>query len=144
MASYRTRNACCLLLPAVQLVVGISHPSWISLPFFIGSCVGLVDWSLTSNFLGLFRWWRALQLYAGVNIGLLYMYQLPAEFLDVFRWIADFIGLYWISPKSEWPMISSGISLVLFYIMVIIAFLIFCLLTTENLVKLEIWSNLVF
>ncbi|XP_031401099.1 piezo-type mechanosensitive ion channel homolog isoform X1 [Punica granatum] len=114
---YRTRNACCLLLPAVQLVVGISHPSWISLPFFIGSCVGLVDWSLTSNFLGLFRWWRALQLYAGVNIGLLYMYQLPAEFLDVFRWIADFIGLYWISPKSEWPMISSGISLVLFYIM---------------------------
>lgn len=48
--------ASCLLLPAIQLVVGISHPSWASLPFFIGSCVGLVDWSLTSNFLGLFRW----------------------------------------------------------------------------------------
>ncbi|MFQ6636421.1 hypothetical protein Gotur_014160, partial [Gossypium turneri] len=44
----------CLLLPAIQLVVGISHPLWISLPFFIGSCIGLVDWSLTSNFLGLF------------------------------------------------------------------------------------------
>ncbi|MFQ6640967.1 hypothetical protein Gotur_014545, partial [Gossypium turneri] len=44
-----------LLLPAIQLVVGISHPSWISLPFFIGSCIGLVDWSLTSNFLRLFR-----------------------------------------------------------------------------------------
>lgn len=50
------RVASCLLLPAIQLVVGISHPSWASLPFFIGSCVGLVDWSLTSNFLGLFRW----------------------------------------------------------------------------------------
>lgn len=49
------RVASCLLLPAIQLVVGISHPSWASLPFFIGSCVGLVDWSLTSNFLGLFR-----------------------------------------------------------------------------------------
>ncbi|KAK4788023.1 hypothetical protein SAY86_019342 [Trapa natans] len=114
---YRTRNVCCLVLPAVQLVVGISQPSWISLPFFIGSCVGLVDWSLTSNFLGLFRWWRALQLYAGVNIGLLYMYQLPIEFPDMFRQIADFIGLYWISPKSEWTIICSGISLLLFYIM---------------------------
>jgi hypothetical protein len=50
------RVASCLLLPAIQLVVGISHPSWASLPFFVGSCVGLVDWSLTSNFLGLFRW----------------------------------------------------------------------------------------
>lgn len=57
MEGSHLRVASCLLFPAVQLVVGISHPSWISLPFFIGSCVGLVDWSLTSNFLGLFRWW---------------------------------------------------------------------------------------
>ncbi|KAF8038803.1 hypothetical protein BT93_B1378 [Corymbia citriodora subsp. variegata] len=49
------RTSCCLLLPAVQLVVGISSPSWTSFPFFICSCIGLVDWSLTSNFLGLFR-----------------------------------------------------------------------------------------
>jgi hypothetical protein len=56
MEGSRLRVASCLLLPAVQLVVGISHPSWVSLPFFIGSCVGLVDWSLTSNFLGLFRY----------------------------------------------------------------------------------------
>lgn len=47
--------ASCLLSPAIQLVVGISNPSWVSLPFFVCSCVGLVDWSLTSNFLGLFR-----------------------------------------------------------------------------------------
>lgn len=51
----RLRIACCLLLPAIQLIAGISYPSWISLPYFIASCVGLVDWSLTSNFLGLFR-----------------------------------------------------------------------------------------
>lgn len=50
------RTPCCLLLPAVQLVVGISSPSWTSFPFFICSCIGLVDWSLTSNFLGLFRY----------------------------------------------------------------------------------------
>lgn len=55
MEGSHLRIASCLLLPAVQLVVGISRPSWISLPFFIGSCVGLVDLSLTSNFLGLFR-----------------------------------------------------------------------------------------
>lgn len=45
-----------LLLPAVQLVVGISNTSWVSLPFFVSSCVGLVDWSLSSNFHGVFRW----------------------------------------------------------------------------------------
>lgn len=49
------RVVSCLLLPAVQLVAGISHPSWVSLPFFICSCIGLVDWSLTRNFIGLFR-----------------------------------------------------------------------------------------
>ncbi|XP_034689649.1 piezo-type mechanosensitive ion channel homolog isoform X2 [Vitis riparia] len=110
------RVASCLLFPAVQLVVGISHPSWISLPFFIGSCVGLVDWSLTSNFLGLFRWWRPLQLYAGFNIVLLYVYQLPIGLPKLFQRIADFIGLYKISGKSDWPEICSALSLVVFYI----------------------------
>uniref|UniRef100_A0A6N2M9G0 Uncharacterized protein n=1 Tax=Salix viminalis TaxID=40686 RepID=A0A6N2M9G0_SALVM len=111
------RVASCLLLPAIQLIVGISHPSWLSLPFFIASCAGLVDWSLTSNFLGLFRWWRPLQLYASVNIILLYTYQLPMEFLSTFQWVADFIGLFKISGKSEWLTICSSASLVLFYIM---------------------------
>uniref|UniRef100_M4DY56 Uncharacterized protein n=1 Tax=Brassica campestris TaxID=3711 RepID=M4DY56_BRACM len=49
------RVASCLLLPAVQLALGICNPSWVSLPFFVGSCAGLVDWSLTSNVSGLFR-----------------------------------------------------------------------------------------
>ncbi|GMH20487.1 hypothetical protein Nepgr_022328 [Nepenthes gracilis] len=105
----------CFLLPAIQLVVGISHPSWVSLPFFICSCVGLVDWSLTSNFSGLFRWWRSLQLYAGFNIFLLYVYQLPISFPTGFQMMASFIGLFKISTESEWLEICSGLSLVLFY-----------------------------
>ncbi|PPD78772.1 hypothetical protein GOBAR_DD24313 [Gossypium barbadense] len=112
------RVTSCLLLPPIQLVAGISHPSWISLPFFVSSCVGLVDWSLTSNFLGLFRFWKALQLYAGFNIILLYVYQIPLEFSDMLPRIADFVGLFKISSTSEWPEICSAVSLVLFYIMV--------------------------
>ncbi|KAM3704955.1 hypothetical protein ACB098_03G044800 [Castanea mollissima] len=111
------RVLCCLLLPAVQLVVGISHPSWVSFPFFICSSIGLVDWSLTSNFLGLFRWWRHLLLYSGLNIILLYVYQLPIEFSEIFLWVAEFIGLFKISAKSEWSEVCSGLSLLLFYIM---------------------------
>ncbi|KAI5316045.1 hypothetical protein L3X38_045221 [Prunus dulcis] len=111
------RVASCLLLPAIQLVVGISHPSWVSLPFFIGSCVGLVDWSLTSNFLGLFRWWKPFHLYAGFNIVLLYVYQLPVEFPDMLQWIADFIGLFKITLHSDWTEVCSSLSLLLFYIM---------------------------
>ncbi|XP_010914337.1 piezo-type mechanosensitive ion channel homolog isoform X1 [Elaeis guineensis] len=112
------RVSCCLLLPAVQLVVGISHPSWIFLPFFICSCVGLVNWSLTSNFLGLFRWWRPLLLYAFFSILLLYIYQLPVKFPDVVLLIADFIGLYKLTATAEWPELCAGISLVTFYFMV--------------------------
>ncbi|CAL5433099.1 unnamed protein product [Camellia sinensis] len=111
------RVAFCLLLPAIQLLLGISNPSWVSLPFFICSCIGLVDWSLTSNFLGLFRWWRSLWLYAGFNICLLYVYQLPISLPEILRWITEFIGLYKISAKSEWPEICCGLSLVVFYFM---------------------------
>ncbi|XP_042516616.1 piezo-type mechanosensitive ion channel homolog isoform X2 [Macadamia integrifolia] len=109
--------ACCLLLPAIQLVVGISRPSWASLPYFICSCVGLVDWSLTSNFLGLFRWWRPLLLYAGFNIALLYVYQLPIVFPKILQMVADFIGFYKMSSISEWTEICSGLSLLVFYYM---------------------------
>ncbi|GMN48728.1 hypothetical protein TIFTF001_017898 [Ficus carica] len=111
------RVASCLVLPCIQLIVGISHPTWVSLPFFIGSCVGLVDWSLTSNFLGLFRWWRPLQLYAGFNIVLLYVYQLPIEFPSMLKWVAEFIGLFKMTADSEWPEICSSVSLIIFYIM---------------------------
>ncbi|KAJ4968303.1 hypothetical protein NE237_015004 [Protea cynaroides] len=111
------RVACCLLLPAIQLVVGISRPSWVSLPFFICSCVGLVDWSLTSNFLGLFRWWRPLLLYAGFNIALLYVYQLPIVFPKMLQMVADFIGFHKISSVSEWTEICSSFSLLVFYYM---------------------------
>ncbi|CAA6654163.1 unnamed protein product [Spirodela intermedia] len=103
--------ACCLFLPPLQLVVGISHPSWASLPFFICSCVGLVDWSLTSNFLGLFWWWRPLLMYACFNILILYIYQLPVEFPEIITIVGDFIGLNKISMTTEWMEISSGLSL---------------------------------
>ncbi|KMS97035.1 hypothetical protein BVRB_7g179380 isoform B [Beta vulgaris subsp. vulgaris] len=111
------RVVSCFLLPAIQLVVGISHPSWVSLPFFICSCVGLVDWSLTSNFSGLFRWWRSLQLYAGFIILLLYMYQLPVLLPTLLQQMANFIGLYKISTESGWLEICSGLSLICFYAM---------------------------
>ncbi|KAG8370694.1 hypothetical protein BUALT_Bualt13G0010000 [Buddleja alternifolia] len=114
---YRLRLASCLLLPAVQLVSGISNPSWLSLPFFICSCVGLVDWSMTSNFLGLFRWWKLLWVYAGFSICLLYVYQLPVGFSQTFQAIANLIGLYKASVDSDWQEISSGISLIAFYYM---------------------------
>ncbi|XP_074312183.1 piezo-type mechanosensitive ion channel homolog isoform X3 [Silene latifolia] len=104
----------CFSFPAIQLAVGICHPSWVSLPFFICSCVGLVDWSLTSNFSGLFRWWRPLQLYAGFNILLLYMYQ-PMELPALINQIAKFIGLYKISAESGWLELCSCLSLIGFY-----------------------------
>ncbi|CAK9172353.1 unnamed protein product, partial [Ilex paraguariensis] len=53
----------------------------------------------------------------GLNIVLLYVYQLPFEFSTVFQWVADFIGLYKISTKSEWSEICAGLSLLLFYFM---------------------------
>lgn len=109
--------AFCLLLPAVQLVVGISYSSWVSLPFFVCSCVGLVDWSLTSNFHGLFRWWRPLWIYGGFSIFLLYVYQLPLDFPKFFTMILNFIGLYEISTTSEWTQICSCVSLIVFCFM---------------------------
>ncbi|KAL6615200.1 hypothetical protein ACP70R_037470 [Stipagrostis hirtigluma subsp. patula] len=115
---YHLRVACCLLLPVAQLAVSISHPSWISLPFFVFSCIGLVDWSLTSNFLGLFRWWRLLEIYSVFSILLLYVYQLPVKFPYVVHAFADFIGLFKVSLKSEWPGLASGISLLVYYFMV--------------------------
>ncbi|CAH9112479.1 unnamed protein product [Cuscuta europaea] len=113
----RLRVACCILLPGIQLIVGISNPSWLSLPFFLCSCVSLVDWSLTSNFLGLFRWWRVLWLYAGISICLLYMYQLPVQYPQMLHSLANFLGLYEISANSSWQEICSGVTLLIFYYM---------------------------
>ncbi|GAU11556.1 hypothetical protein TSUD_345470 [Trifolium subterraneum] len=111
------KSLCCLLLPAIQLVAGISHASWVSLPFFICSSAGLVDWSWTSNYLGIFRWWRYLLYHAGFNIILLYIYQLPIEFPESVRSIFYHFGLFKLSTKSEWSEVCSVLSLLLFYIM---------------------------
>ncbi|CAL9756267.1 unnamed protein product [Musa acuminata subsp. burmannicoides] len=114
---YHLRVVCCLVLPAMQLVVGISHPSWISLPFFVCSCVGIVDWSLTSNFLGLFRWWRPLLLYACFSILIIYIYQLPVVFPSMFLVFADFVGLYKINRRSDCSELCSAVSLLIYYFM---------------------------
>ncbi|TYI54175.1 hypothetical protein E1A91_D11G056800v1 [Gossypium mustelinum] len=76
-----------------------------------------------SNFLGLFRLWKALQFYAGFSIFMLYVYQLPIEFSSMLQWIADFVGLFKICSTSEWTEICSSVSLVLFYIMVCTSFI---------------------
>ena len=55
VAGSHLKKLCCFLLPAIQLLAGISHASWVSLPFFICSSAGLVVWSWTSNYLGIFR-----------------------------------------------------------------------------------------
>ncbi|CAM8925338.1 unnamed protein product [Rhodiola kirilowii] len=107
----------CIFLPAVQLLLGISYPSWVSLPYFICSSIGLVDWSLTSNFLGLFRWWRYLLIYAATNIILLYFHQLPLDLPETLKWIAKFLGFYKISTKSDLAEVCSSISLIVFYYM---------------------------
>ncbi|RDY14846.1 Piezo-type mechanosensitive ion channel-like protein, partial [Mucuna pruriens] len=117
MIGFHLKAMCCLLLPAVQLIAGISHVSWVSFPFFICSSVGLFDWSWTSNYLGIFRWWRYLLFYSGFNIILMYIYQLPIEFPEIFRWTFYHFGLFKLSTKSEWSEVCSGLSFVLFYIM---------------------------
>jgi len=71
-------------------------------------------WSLWS----LCRWWRSLQLYAAINIVLLYIYQLPIVLPTVLQQIANFIGLYKISAESRWLEIFSGLSLICYYTMV--------------------------
>ncbi|KAK9732624.1 hypothetical protein RND81_04G011100 [Saponaria officinalis] len=129
------RGAYWLLLPIIQLGVGISHPSWVSLPYFIGSCVGLVDWSLNSNCLGLFRWWNYFLPYAVSNIFLLYIYQLPVEFPDIFKGFAAFIGLYKISSLSVWSESCSGLFLLLFYVM--LAYIRCDLAETGNIISLN-------
>ncbi|KAB2025517.1 hypothetical protein ES319_D06G155100v1 [Gossypium barbadense] len=83
----------------------------------------LVDWSLTSNFLGLFRLWKALKFYAGFSIFMLYVYQLAIEFSSMLQWIADFVGLFKICSTSECTEICSSVSLVLFYIRVCTSFI---------------------
>ncbi|EPS72558.1 hypothetical protein M569_02194, partial [Genlisea aurea] len=114
---YRLRLGSCLLLPAVQLASGISNPSWLSLPFFICSCIGLVDCSLTSNFLGLFRWWKLLWIYSSFDICLLCIYQLPIQFPQSLEVVAESVGLYKLSMVSGFEEIFSGISLLAFYFM---------------------------
>ncbi|CAK7340797.1 unnamed protein product [Dovyalis caffra] len=56
----------------------------------------------------------------GLNIFLLYVYQLPIEVSGTVQWVAGFIGLYKIPARPELSEICSGLSLLLFYIMTLL------------------------
>jgi hypothetical protein len=50
------------VLPVVQLMAGVSRPSWVALPYFVCSCASLFHWSVTSNFIGL-SWYVCAHLH---------------------------------------------------------------------------------
>lgn len=104
-------------LPSLQLLVGASHPSWVSLPLFMCSCIGLVHWCLKSSMFDLSRYWRLILSYTALNILLLYAYQLPIHFPEPISTAAEYIGLYKVSRDMGWPEIISGVSLLTFYIL---------------------------
>ncbi|RYR02293.1 hypothetical protein Ahy_B06g081111 [Arachis hypogaea] len=62
-------------------------------------------------------WWRFLFFYAGFNIIMMYIYQLPIELPETLRLILFHFGLFKLTAKSEWSEVCSGLSLLLFYIM---------------------------
>lgn len=64
------------------------------------------------------RWWRPLLIYTCFSILLIYTYQLPVSFPNMFLTFADFVGLYKITGRSDFPELCSGASLLLFYYMV--------------------------
>ena len=57
-------------------------------------------------------------MYAGINIILLYVYQLPIGFPRMFHVLAEFVGLYKISANSEGLEVLSGVSMMVLYFMV--------------------------
>uniref|UniRef100_A0A0E0JJ64 Uncharacterized protein n=1 Tax=Oryza punctata TaxID=4537 RepID=A0A0E0JJ64_ORYPU len=77
----------------------------------------IVAHSWWAKLVGFARWWRLLEIYSVFIILLLYVYQLPVKFPYVVLAFADFIGLFKISSNSEWPEVSSGISLLFYYFM---------------------------
>ncbi|BBN02016.1 piezo-type mechanosensitive ion channel component 1/2 [Marchantia polymorpha subsp. ruderalis] len=110
------------LLPAVQIVVGVARPSWIALPYFVCSCVGLLHWSMTSNFVGLSWGWRPLLLCTGCHILLLYLYQLPIAFPDSLSEVASYFGLFKVSAVDfGWPEGLQAAALVALYILLCLA-----------------------
>ncbi|XP_057815209.2 piezo-type mechanosensitive ion channel homolog isoform X1 [Cryptomeria japonica] len=105
-----------LALPGLQLLVGVSHPSWMSLPFFMCSCMSLLNWCLRIKIAGISWCRRPLLLYSALNILLLYVYQLPVFLPSPLSTAADYLGLYKVSTEMGWPAIISGVSLLAFYI----------------------------
>ncbi|CAM6103082.1 unnamed protein product [Calypogeia fissa] len=111
-----------LLLPTAQILVGVARPSWIALPYFVCSCVGLLHWSVTSSIAGLSWIWKPLLWCTGAHIVLLYVYQLPIAYPESISDVADYIGLYRASYNElGWPEAVQAGALIAFYVLMCFA-----------------------
>ncbi|PKI78240.1 hypothetical protein CRG98_001411, partial [Punica granatum] len=87
---------------------------------------GLLNWSLMSLVnLSAFLTLQFIAPKLGSNIFLLYVYQLPVKFPELFVQFAELVGLYKISANSDLSELCSGLSLLSFYILVLLLALSF-------------------
>ncbi|KAJ7571313.1 hypothetical protein O6H91_01G159100 [Diphasiastrum complanatum] len=120
VAEFRA-NLRSFLLPMIQVIVGVVHPSWISFPYFVCSCAGLLHWSLTNNFVGLSWGWRPLLFYNGVHILMLYVRQLPISLSESISKAATYAGLFKMTKDWSWLEIVQAMSLILLYVLLSVA-----------------------
>ncbi|KAH7277309.1 hypothetical protein KP509_39G044800 [Ceratopteris richardii] len=107
-----------ILLPAVQLLAAVARPCWMSFPFFICSCIGLFHWALSGNFVGLSWSWNYLLLLTGLEILMVYLYQLPIMFPESLLQTSNYLGLFRVSlGECGWLEMIQSISLLAFYIL---------------------------
>jgi hypothetical protein len=106
------------VLPVVQLMVGVSRPSWVALPYFVCSCASLFHWSVTSNFIGLSWMWKPLLFYTGAHITVLYIYQVPFLLHSNVVDAVEYIGLFKVGvPYFPWTEAIQAVSLIALYIL---------------------------
>ncbi|KAI5060462.1 hypothetical protein GOP47_0024882 [Adiantum capillus-veneris] len=107
-----------IILPTVQLVAAVARPCWICFPFFICSCIGLFHWAITGNFVGLSWGWNHLLVLTGLEILVLYVYQLPLSFPETVLKVSDYLGLFRFSQgECGWLEMTQSISLLSLYIL---------------------------
>jgi hypothetical protein len=108
------------VLPVVQLMAGVSRPSWVALPYFVCSCASLFHWSVTSNYIGLSWMWKPLLFYTGAHISVLYIYQMPFLLHSNVVDAVEYIGLFKVGvPYFPWTEAIQAVSLIALYILVL-------------------------
>jgi hypothetical protein len=106
------------VLPVVQLMAGVSRPSWVALPYFVCSCASLFHWSVTSNYIGLSWMWKPLLFYTGAHISVLYIYQMPFLLHSNVVDAVEYIGLFKVGvPYFPWTEAIQAVSLIALYIL---------------------------